>query len=66
MLSGALAVCFGVLESVTCTVKLKGPVAVGVPEIRPAEERLRPGGRDPENSAQVYGAVPPADERLWL
>jgi hypothetical protein len=66
MLSGALAVCFGVLESVTCTVKLKGPDVVGVPEITPAGERLRPGGKDPENSNHVYGVVPPAAERLWL
>jgi hypothetical protein len=65
MLSGALAVCFGVLESVTCTVKLNGPAAVGVPEIKPAVERPRPGGKDPENSAHVYGVVPPAAERLW-
>ena len=41
------------LESVTRTVKLKVPVAVGVPETNPAELNDRPEGRDPEVSDQV-------------
>jgi hypothetical protein len=48
----------GLVESVACTVKLKVPVAVGVPEIvAPLSER--PGGNDPTVIAQEYGGVPP-------
>ena len=46
--------------SVTCTVKLNEPVAVGVPERVPLaafSEML--AGRAPAVTAQVYGAVPP-------
>jgi hypothetical protein len=32
---------------------------VGVPEIAPEEDSVRPGGRDPEVMVQVKGAVPP-------
>lgn len=51
----------GVVESVTVTVKLNGdPVTVvGEPEIVPAELNVRPGGRLPDVTVQVYGAVPP-------
>ena len=35
-----------------CTLKLFVPVAVGVPEIRPCAETLRPVGRLPLNSTQ--------------
>jgi hypothetical protein len=46
---------------VTVTVKLNGdPVTVvGEPEIVPAELNVRPGGRLPDVTVQVYGAVPP-------
>ena len=46
MLRVALAVTD--VASVTWTLKVKVPVAVGVPEITPAAERLRPFGSDPE------------------
>ena len=50
MLSDFVAVCaVGVVESVTCTVKLDVPGAPGVPESAPDEAfKLRPAGRDPE------------------
>ena len=50
----AVAVLAGLLESVTSTVKLEVPVAVGVPAMIPLEAlRLSPAGSDPEVSAQV-------------
>ena len=46
--------------SVTCTVKLNEPAAVGVPERVPlAASSEMPAGRAPAVTAQVYGAVPP-------
>jgi len=45
MLSVALAVSAGLLESVTRTVKVVVPEAVGVPDITPAVESVRPAGR---------------------
>jgi hypothetical protein len=46
--------------SVTATPKLVLPVLVGVPEITPVEaSRLSPAGREPEVTAQEYGATPP-------
>jgi hypothetical protein len=54
------SVCTGLPASLTVTVKLLVPVAVGVPEIRPvAEARLRPAGRLLALTDQVYGVVPP-------
>ena len=50
---------FGVVESVTLAVKLKEPDAVGVPEIAPAEDSVRPPGSAPELMLQLYGVVPP-------
>lgn len=53
-------VCMGLPLSVTVTVKLKVPLAVGVPEIRPVPAaRLRPVGRPPEVIDHRYGEVPP-------
>ena len=50
----AVAVLAGLLESVTVTVKLEVPVAVGVPVIVPLEAlRLSPAGSEPLVSAQV-------------
>ena len=37
----------------TVTVKVYDAAVVGVPEIRPPVESWRPGGRDPEASANV-------------
>ncbi len=46
--------------SVTRTVKLLVPVAVGVPEITPELGASdRPGGSVPEARDHVYGVVPP-------
>jgi hypothetical protein len=42
----------GVVESVTFTEKLELPSALGVPEITPVGERLRPVGSEPEVMAQ--------------
>lgn len=54
------AVCaVGVVESVTFIVKLNEPDAVGVPEMVPAAESVRPAGRAPELTLQLYGVVPP-------
>ena len=47
------------LASVTWTVKLLVPAVVGVPEIAPEEDSVRPAGRAPVARAQVYGAIPP-------
>jgi hypothetical protein len=50
----AEAVLGGLFESVTVTVKLEVPVAVGVPVIAPLEAlRLSPAGSEPLVSAQV-------------
>lgn len=64
----AVAVCaVGVSESVTCTVKLEVPVAVGVPVIAPvAAFSVSPPGRLPLVMAQVYGDTPPAAATLAL
>jgi hypothetical protein len=54
------AVWVGLLASLTCTVKLNVPAAVGVPPMAPlAAVRVRPGGIDPLMSDQVYAGVPP-------
>ena len=47
--------------SVTSTAKMKMPGVVGTPEMVPAEERLSPGGREPEVTDQSNGAWPPVD-----
>ncbi len=50
----ALAVCGVGLESFACAVKVKVPVAVGVPVIAPVEAfKFSPGGNDPEATLQV-------------
>ena len=55
MLRAFVAVCaVGVVESVTCTVKLNVPDVVGVPEMAPVEDvKLKPAGRDPELMLQL-------------
>jgi hypothetical protein len=53
-------VCAGVSVSVTVAVRLKVPLAVGVPETMPvAVPRLSPAGRAPEVIDQLYGVFPP-------
>jgi len=50
----------GAVESVIFTVKLKEPAAVGVPEMAPDDaDSVRPTGKAPELTLQVYGVVPP-------
>jgi hypothetical protein len=48
--------------SLSCTLKLKVPAAVGVPLRAPPALRVSPGGSGPLPAAsdQVYGGVPPA------
>jgi hypothetical protein len=59
MLRLAVAVCAGLAESVTVTVNGNVPLAVAVPEIIPAELKLKPAGRLPVVTAHEKGAVPP-------
>ena len=68
MLRAFVAVCaVGVVESVTCTVKLNVPEEVGVPEIVPVEAaRFKPAGKDPEPMLQEYGVNPPLAARVAL
>ena len=58
-----VTVACGESESLAWTVNVEVPVAVGVPDIRPAEESERPGGREPAVMDHVYGLVPPIAER---
>ena len=59
MRRGCVAVCGGVLESVTITVKFEVPATVGVPEIFPVVASSdRPSGRDPALMLQLTGSVP--------
>jgi hypothetical protein len=59
MLKFAVAVVAGELESVTPTVKLKVPAAVGVPDILPVDAASEmPPGKAPEVILHVYGALP--------
>jgi hypothetical protein len=58
----AVAVCAGVLESVTFTLKENDPVAVGVPLIWPELLNVKPAGNAPDATVQVYGVFPPEAE----
>ena len=50
----------GLALSLTIAVRLKSPVAVGVPEIMPVPAfRVKPAGRLPVEMLQVYGDIPP-------
>ena len=56
----AVAVCADEAESLTVTLTVKLPLAVGVPETTPVvAPRLSPAGRLPPVIDQVNGAVPP-------
>src|SRR6476646_6264706 len=57
MLKAFVAVAFA--ASFACTVNEAVPAAVGVPEIAPAEERVKPAGSAPDARLHVYGVVPP-------
>jgi hypothetical protein len=49
--------------SSACTVKL-GAVAVGVPLMTPAELRVSPAGRAPDETDHVGVPVPPVEARV--
>jgi hypothetical protein len=54
-------------ESVTFTVNVEAPAAVGVPEIFPEPLRLRPAGRDePDATLHVSVPVPPVAASVAL
>jgi hypothetical protein len=59
-----------VLESLAVAVKLKEPVAVGVPETVPeaveVPAKVRPAGSAPLVTLQTTGSVPPLALMLWL
>jgi hypothetical protein len=57
MLSALVAAALA--ASLTCTVNEAVPAAVGVPEIAPAEESVKPAGSVPDDRLHVYGVVPP-------
>ena len=50
--------------SVTFAVKSNGPAVVGVPEIAPAPDKVKPGGKVPVATDQVYGVVPPVADSV--
>ena len=53
-MSDFVTVCaVGLVESVTFALKVKEPEAVGVPEMTPAEDNVKPPGSDPELTVQV-------------
>ena len=55
-----VAVCTGLLASLTRAVKLKRPATVGVPVMTPlAALSAKPAGREPLPMDQVQGVVPP-------
>lgn len=53
-------------ESVTLTLKLKEPEAVGVPDSLPLVLNDNPGGTVPPDTTNWYGAVPPCAVRAEL
>ena len=48
-------------ESATWTVAVKVPLAVGVPDSRQLDARVKPAANDPLVIEQVYGVIPPED-----
>jgi hypothetical protein len=50
----------------TRTVKFEAPAAVGVPPSTPAADRLKPAGRVPADTDQLYGVIPPVATSVWL
>ena len=52
--------------SVTFAVKSKGPAVAGVPEIVPAPEIVKPGGKLPAATDQEYGVVPPVADSVCV
>src|ERR1700676_200549 len=67
MLSALVTFCCGVPESAACTVKLKGPAAVGEPVIAPVLAlSVRPVGSAPPVTDQVTGFTPPLETSVAL
>ena len=58
-----LAVVAVLIPSVTCTVKVKEPTAMGVPNRIPFAPRVTPGGNVPEASDQVIGPELPCSSK---
>ena len=52
--------------SLTVAVKFELPLAVGAPEMIPADERVSPVGRLPDVTDQLYVATPPVACRVWV
>ena len=65
MVSGLLAVCTGLLESVAFAWKVEVPAAVGVP-LTTQPVSVRPAGSVPLTSEHAYGAVPPVTGMVAL
>jgi hypothetical protein len=53
MVTVADAVWVGTLLSLTVAVKIAVPLAAGVPESEPVDERIRPAGRLPEEMVHL-------------
>jgi hypothetical protein len=53
-----------VLPSVAVTVNWKVLATVGVPESTPADDSVRPSGKEPAVTAKVYGPEPPDAEKV--
>jgi hypothetical protein len=53
------AVCTGDPLSLTDTVNVALPAAVGVPEITPPDDSVSPPGKLPDVTVHVYPGVPP-------
>jgi hypothetical protein len=66
MLMLRLALALRLLESVTCTVKVDCPGAVGVPVMAPPLLKVKPAGRLPEVILHEKGGVPVVAEREAL
>jgi hypothetical protein len=54
--------------SVTVTVNPTLPLfaVVGVPEMTPSDDKVRPVGNDPAVNDHVFGKVPPVETSVWL
>ena len=68
MLKACVAVCAGLLLSVSLTLKLEVPLGpAGLPEITPVAPLIpSPAGKAPALMAKVYGVSPPATTTGWL
>ena len=57
--SGAEVLCEGLPLSLTAATKEMLPPAIGVPEMTPVELSVRPAGKLPDATFQLYPGVPP-------